>query len=184
MRDSMIRRTTWLATTVFAGAVLAQDAGVLASLPNHRVVSERLHVSAQPSAEALKALPGSGVRAVIDLRPDAETPELDEKAVVEGVGMKYRSLPIAGKADLTQQNVATFDQLLKASESEKVLVHCASGNRVGALMALRARWLQGKSAEESLAIGKAAGLSGLTEDVKALVNQDAVSSASPAWPPK
>jgi protein tyrosine phosphatase (PTP) superfamily phosphohydrolase (DUF442 family) len=60
-----------------------------------------------------------------------------------------------------------FDQLLKDSAKEDVLVHCASGNRVGAMLALRARWIEGKSAEEALAIGKAAGMTGMTDAVKA-----------------
>ena len=39
-------------------------------------------------------------------------------------------------------------------------MHCASGNRVGALMALRASQ-NGASAEEAMAAGKAAGLTRL-----------------------
>jgi uncharacterized protein (TIGR01244 family) len=108
----------------------------------------------------------AGITTIIDLRPDQETPDLDEKAVAEQTGLKYRNLPIASPADLTLENVQKFDQLLKNSAQENVLMHCASGNRVGAMMALRARWLQGKSEEEALAIGKSAGLTGMTDAVK------------------
>jgi uncharacterized protein (TIGR01244 family) len=109
---------------------------------------------------------------------------LDEKSLVEKAGMKYHSLPIAGVAGLTRDNVATFDRLLAESQEGKVLLHCASGNRVGAMMALRARWVQGKSAEEALAIGKGAGLKGLEADVKTLLQAEApaadvVSAPSP-----
>lgn len=157
----------------------------LAQLPAHVAVDTRLHVSAQPTVEALTKLPASGVRTVINLRPASETPDLDEKAVVEKAGMAYRSLPIAGAAGLTRDNVAAFDRLLGEAGEGKVLMHCASGNRVGAMMALRARWIQGKSAEDALAIGKASGLKGLEGDVKALLQPaatDAVSSASPYRP--
>jgi uncharacterized protein (TIGR01244 family) len=162
----------------------AEDADVLGSLPAHIAIDERLHVSAQPSAEALTKLGAAGVRTVIDLRPDAETPDLDEKAVVEKTGVVYRSLPIAGKAGLTKENVVTFDKFLGEAKEGKVLMHCASGNRVGAMMALRARWLQGKSAEEAMAIGKAAGMNGLANDVQVLLAADVVSAASPPWPPR
>jgi uncharacterized protein (TIGR01244 family) len=146
-------------------------------------VDSRFHVSAQPSAEALTKLPAAGVRTVINLRPASETPDLDEKSVVEKAGMAYRSLPIAGAAGLTRENVTAFDRLLSEAGEGKVLMHCASGNRVGAMMALRARWLQGKSAEEALAIGRSTGLKGLEGDVKGLLqaaapSADAVSAAS------
>ncbi len=166
-----------LAPAVFA----ADDPDALSQLPNHIALDARFHVSAQPSAEALAALPAAGVRTVINLRPASETPDLDERAVVEKAGMAYRSLPIAGAAGLTKQNVEAFDQLMAGAGEGKVLMHCASGNRVGALMALRARWLQGKSAEESLAIGRSSGLKGLEGDVKSLLQSGPVSP--PATPP-
>jgi len=165
------------------GSACAAETDVLASLPGHIEIDARLHVSAQPSAEALSGLGAAGVRTVIDLRPDAETPDLDEKAIVEKSGVTYRSLPITGKGALTRENVQAFDKLLHEAQDGKILMHCASGNRVGALMALRARWLEGKNAEQALAIGKASGLTGLTADVQALLQQDVVSAASPPWPP-
>ena len=163
-----------------AAALAAADSNdLLGSLPGHIAINDRLHVSAQPSVEALKKLKEAGVGTVIDLRPDDETPDLDEKAVVEKSGVAYQSLPIAGKAGLTKANVAAFDRLLTQAEQGKVLLHCASGNRVGAMMALRARWTQGKSVEESLAIGKASGLTGLAVEVTQLLSTDAASAASP-----
>jgi uncharacterized protein (TIGR01244 family) len=149
-----------------AGIGSAQESP-LAGLPRHIALNEHQHVSGQPSVEAIAQLKSAGITTVIDLRPDAETPDLDEKAVVEHSGLQYRSLPIASAADLTRENVMKFDQLLKESQKQDVLVHCASGNRVGAMMALRAHWLEGRSAEEALAIGKAAGMTALTEAVKA-----------------
>jgi uncharacterized protein (TIGR01244 family) len=168
-----------------AACAWAAEGDVLAMLPNHIALDTRTHVSGQPSEEALAKLAAAGVRTVIDLRPDQETPALDERAIVEKSGVRYRSLPIGGRADLTRENVATFDRMLNESQPGAVLMHCASGNRVGAMMALRARWVQGKSAGESLAIGKAAGLAGLTGDVQQLLSgSDEVSAASPAWPGK
>lgn len=141
----------------------------LASLPRHVELDARHHASGQPTAEAIAQLKSAGITTVIDLRPDLETPDLDEKAVAEKSGLKYRSLPISGAADLTRENVRLFDQLTKETASDNVLIHCASGNRVGAMLALQARWVQGKSAQDSLAIGKAAGLTGLTGDVQKLL---------------
>ena len=164
-------RAVLVAAMLVGAAALAQAADdPLASLPRHVALNAHQHSSGQPSAEALAGLHDAGIQTVIDLRPDAETPDLDEKSVAEKAGLKYRSLPISGAADLTRENVSKFDQLLKASADENVLVHCASGNRVGAMMALRAHWIDGKSAEESLAIGKAAGMTGLAGEVQKLVD--------------
>lgn len=140
---------------------LAADPTVLAELPRHIPLNERLHVSGQPAAETIAKLPAAGISVVIDMRPDGETPSLDEKSAVESAGLTYHALPIASPADLTRENVVRFDQVLRESADKGVLVHCASGNRVGAMMALRARWIEGKSADEAMAIGKAAGLTSM-----------------------
>ncbi len=159
------------------GMTLAADSP-LAGLPRYIALDTHRHVSGQPSAEAITKLPSIGITTVIDLRPDRETPDLDERAAAEKAGLKYLLLPVAGAADLTRENVARFDQLLKEASSEGVLIHCASGNRVGAMLALQARWVQGRSAEESLAIGKAAGMTGLTSEVEKLFETTPQQSAA------
>lgn len=151
----------------------AADKGVLAELPRHIELNERQHVSGQPSAETIAKLPSAGISVVIDLRPDSETPGLDKKSAVQSADMTYHALPIASPADLTPENVARFDSLLKETGDQGVLMHCASGNRVGAMLALRARWIEGKSADEALAIGKAAGLTSLAAAVEEKLQQAA-----------
>lgn len=138
---------------------------VMTTLPRHVALSEKLHVSGQPTPEAVARLPEAGISVLIDLRPDTETPGVDKKGNAVAAGLTYHALPVAGPADLTRENVAAFDSLLKQSADKGVLMHCASGNRVGAMMALRARWIEGKTAEESLAIGKAAGMTSMADAV-------------------
>lgn len=107
----------------------------------------------------------AGIRHVIDLTPDAETPGFDEAAAVLAAGLRYSNLPLRGAGDLTRANVQAFDAMLRAAE-RPVLVHCASGNRVGAMAALRAAWIDGRPAEEAIAIGRAWGLKGLEGEVR------------------
>ena len=102
---------------------------------------------------------------MIDLTPDAETPDFDEAAAVRAAGLLYSNLPLRGAVDLTRENVMTFDALVRDAE-RPVLVHCASGNRVGAMAALRAAWVDGKQVDEAIATGKAWGLKGLEEEVR------------------
>src|SRR3546814_2396303 len=73
-------------------------------------------------------LRGAGIRHVIDLTPDEETPDFDEAAAVRAAGLGYSNLPLAGPPDLTRENVLAFDTLLRDAK-RPVLVHCASGNR-------------------------------------------------------
>ncbi|MFZ5656473.1 MAG: beta-lactamase hydrolase domain-containing protein [Pseudomonadota bacterium] len=107
----------------------------------------------------------AGIRQVIDLTPDAETPDFDEATAVREAGMAYANLPLAGAKDLTPENVRRFDALLRDAE-RPVLVHCASGNRVGAMAALRAAWIEGRPAEEAIEVGRAWGLKGLEGEVR------------------
>lgn len=117
------------------------------------------------AAEDIAHVRGAGIRHVIDLTPAAETPGFDEAAAVEAAGLAYDNLPLAGAADLTRENVQAFDAMLRKA-SRPVLVHCASGNRVGAMAALRAAWIDGVPTEEAISIGKAWGLSGLETAVR------------------
>lgn len=113
----------------------------------------------------------AGIRHVIDLTPDAETPGFDEAAAVRAAGLRYSNLPLAGAPDLTRENVLAFDTMLAEAE-RPVLVHCASGNRVGAMAALRAAWVEGRSTEEAIAFGKEWGLAGLEADVRRRIEAD------------
>ena len=116
-------------------------------------------------AAEVPLLKDSGVKHVIDLTQESESPNFDEEAALAEADIEYDRLPINGADGLTRENVVAFDRLL-ASADEPVLVHCGASNRVGAMAALRAGWLQGKDVEESLAIGREWGLKGLEPAVR------------------
>ena len=118
------------------------------------------------------ALKASGVRSVVDLSLDDETPDFDEAAAVRAAGLGYANLPVHGADGLTRERVVEFDRLLREAKAP-VLVHCASGNRVGAMAALRAAWLHGASAEDAIAEGRRWGLKGLEPDVRKRLDADA-----------
>ena len=110
-------------------------------------------------------LVGAGIRQIIDLTPDAETPDFDAASTARAAGIAYSNLPLRGGQDLTRANVIAFDELLRTAK-RPVLVHCASGNRVGAMAALRAAWVEAVPVEEAIAIAKAWGLKGLESEVR------------------
>jgi uncharacterized protein (TIGR01244 family) len=84
---------------------------------------------------------------------------MDETAAVEAAGMKYVSIPVAGASGVTFENARLLDEALAGIDGP-VFLHCRTGNRVGALMALRAS-AAGASDEDAIAAGKEAGLGSL-----------------------
>ena len=105
----------------------------------------------QPDVAALKVFADSGYVAIVDMRgPDEDRGMDDEKGVVEGLGLEYIAFPITSD-DLTFDRARELDELIQ-SYDEPVLVHCASSNRVGAMLALR-HSLNGASDEEALQHG-------------------------------
>lgn len=134
-------------------------------VPNLRQPSERLLTGGQPEAAAWKHLAADGVTTVINLRPADEMAGRDEAAEVAAAGMSYRQIPVAGAAGVTAENADALWSAI-AQAPGKVLVHCASGNRVGALLALGAAQEGGMDPQQALQFGKDAGLTGAEPRVR------------------
>lgn len=162
-----LRRLTDLACSLILLAAFASAAAM-----DITQVSDDLYVGGQPTASELAQFAGGGGRHVIDLRMPSENPGFDEAGAVAEAGMKYHRLPIAGPAGLTRDNVQALDRLLSQFQGEKTLLHCASSNRVGALMALRAKWLYGAGEAEALALGREHGLASLRPEVERLLKEE------------
>jgi uncharacterized protein (TIGR01244 family) len=126
--------------------------------------AEGIMAAGQPNEAGLRELADNGFAAVIDLRTEGENRGIQEQAVVESLGMEYVSLPVAGRSGITFENARQLDQILGRFD-EPVLIHCGSGNRVGALLALRER-MNGADTEEALAFGRSAGMTGLESSVR------------------
>ena len=119
----------------------------------------------QPDAKAFKVFADAGYVAVIDMRGvDEDRGMENEPAMIEELGLEYVAFPIEDHDEINFENAAKFDELLQNYDGP-VLVHCASGNRVGAMLALRAS-LHGADDEESLAYGKQAGMTRLEDVIK------------------
>lgn len=127
----------------------------------------------QPTPEQLGELSALGVRTVINLRAPEEAIGFDEAGVAADLGLNYVTLPIAGAPDLDRARVTQFGEVLEeARRHGGVLIHCASSNRVGAMVALDEAFNRGASVEDALAHGRAAGLTALEPVVAALLEAD------------
>ncbi len=142
-------------------------------LPNGRSPLPGVLTGGQPDEAQLARLAEVGYQTVVDLRTPGEPgqPE-DEPQVVESHGMRYVSIPVAHGAGLSRANAEALGKVLSDRDARPVVIHCGSGNRVGALLALEAAWVEGKPPEEAFELGKAAGLTGLAPQVRELLGLD------------
>ena len=119
----------------------------------------------QPDLATLDEIRDAGYGIVIDMRmPDEDRGLENERQSVEERGMRYVSLPIDGGAGVTFENASKLNELL-ADLDQPAFVHCGSGNRAGALLALRAK-LNGADNETAVEAGKQTGLTRLEDVVR------------------
>lgn len=135
---------------------------VAAPLPN-------LITAAQPSRDQVDGMMAMGYRNFVSLQLEEEPGAGWEEEAVSGAGGRFSRIPIGGPDDLTRENVERLAAILEETGEDQTVLYCASSNRVGALLALKAFWLDGADAEEALALGRAAGLRALEPNVRSLL---------------
>ena len=134
-------------------------------LDNAKFPDANTVVTGKLSPEQVSKIAEAGIEHIINLQPESEL-SFDEKSAVEAAGIHYTHLPISGADDLKQVNLLEFDKVLRAHHGKKTLLHCGSGNRVGACVALRAGWLRGRKMDTAMDRGKEHGLDSLEEEVR------------------
>jgi len=133
----------------------------LVPIPNARVTKTGLLVGGQPSPDQLKAIQEAGYQTVITLRTDSEKGDEGEQAAVERMGMSFVSIPVAGAAGLTEANARMLGEALGAQDALPAVVHCKSGQRVSALLGLKAFVVDRVSAAAAIDLAKSLGLTKL-----------------------
>ncbi len=123
-------------------------------------------ITGQPTPAELVAAERAGVQHVVNARDIGEFEAWDESELVDSLAMTYHRVPIGSTDDLDREAVAAFDRILAEIGDDPALLHCASGNRIGALYALRAAWIKGEDAESAVEIGKTHGLTSLESAVR------------------
>jgi len=136
-------------------------------LPSERRLDSGLVTGGQPDAAALEAASAAGVTTVISLQTPEEDGVAEEAALVEQLGMTWVNIPVAGPDGVTEENARALDEALAGLDPAQTIVHCGSGNRAGALLALRSFYLDGVPRQQALELGRAAGLTSLEGAVTA-----------------
>ncbi len=140
-------------------------------LPNGKVTEDGLLVGGQPSLENFEKIKAAGYKTIIDLRMPEEGGTSRED--IEALGLAYERIPVAGAAGMTEDKARRLAEVLE-NAAPPVVIHCKSGNRVGGLLALKAFYVDGKTAEEAMEVGKKSGLRSLApvlEEVMAAAPQ-------------
>jgi protein tyrosine phosphatase (PTP) superfamily phosphohydrolase (DUF442 family) len=101
--------------------------------PNFGAPHPGFFTSGQPDREQFEALREQGVKTVIDIRDPMEPRPVDEPALMRELGMTYLNVSVRQGA----LDDAVMDAVLEAirkSDSQPLLLHCASANRVGGVL--------------------------------------------------
>lgn len=151
--------------TVDATLTEATELGVR----NARMPVDGLVTAGQPTVDQMEGLARAGFASFISLRPDAEDGAGWEESHAADRSYGFARLPISGAEDLTRENVEAFAGLLDGAGDEPTVLYCASSNRVGAMLALKAFWIDGVEPEEALELGLAGGMTRLEGRVREIL---------------
>lgn len=135
------------------------------TIKNFKQVEPNIYSAGQPSETEIKQLAEAGIKVIINLRPQAEM-NFDEQGLVESLGMQYISIPVAGADEVSADKAERLANAIKGLEGQPIVVHCASANRVGALVALDEALNHGASVDEAIKKGKEWGMTRLESVVR------------------
>lgn len=162
---------TLLALSPFAAAdnsvpLHASSVSALAGyIPHLSSPSADLLTGGQPREEAWEILKAEGVTTVINLRSEAEMKNSQEEEQVKAAGMNYIHIPVAGAKDINTANAKLLHEAMETSKG-RILVHCGSGNRAGALLTIDAVKNHGMLADAAVSYGQSAGMTSLEKRVQ------------------
>jgi uncharacterized protein (TIGR01244 family) len=158
-----------LVAALFCAAPLAADEWT--DLSDGLRPSENIIVGAQPTEDVLRQAAEAGIKVVVNFRGVNEDPGYDEAALAAELGLTYLRVPVEGPADLGPENVALLDAVLRHVGDQPALMHCASGNRTGALFAMHAARYRGMEPEAAIEFGRAHGLTRAEPAVREALGQ-------------
>lgn len=106
---------------------------VLGTIPFAACPLPGVATAGQPSAAAWPELASAGYRTVVDLRAAEEPRDHDEPASVRAAGLDYVPIPVSQQT-LRDATFDAFREVVRDPARRPIFVHCASSNRVGALL--------------------------------------------------
>ncbi len=118
-----------------------------------------LYIAGQPDGAALDEAKRRGVAAIINLRGPSES-DWDEAQAAASRDIAYYQAPIAGSdPDFDPATIHRISALVAQYSDQPVLVHCASGNRAAAWLAIHLVQHHELDTDGALEIARPSGLS-------------------------
>jgi uncharacterized protein (TIGR01244 family) len=125
---------------------------------NEKQIAPGLTSAGQPTPEDIETYRAQGVRTIVNLRSDDESPAVAaEERRVEDAGITYAQIPIS-PATLDDLSVQRFSQALSGVDALPAIVHCAGGGRAGVMSLLHLSITHGWSLSQTLEEGDKLGI--------------------------
>jgi protein tyrosine phosphatase (PTP) superfamily phosphohydrolase (DUF442 family) len=103
---------------------------------NNVVNFKHLYISEQPDAATFDTARDNKVSVVINLRSPSEF-DWDEALAAKNAGLTYYNVSISGTGDsFDPLAIEKISKLVEQHKDDKILLHCSSGNRAGAWLAI------------------------------------------------
>lgn len=130
---------------------------VLGAIPYGACPLPGVATAGQPPAGAWSQLAEAGYRTVVDLRAPEEPRGYDEPGAVRAAGLDYVAIPVS-QPTLGDEEFDRFRGVVQDPERRPVIVHCATSNRVGALLLPYFALDEGMTLEDATRLAQRAGL--------------------------
>lgn len=140
-------------------------------LDNACLPEPELMVGGCPSDRDLARLKQAGFKTVLDLRESKEWNGDDFAGRVKQAGLSFLQLPVSGLDSVDDSQTRQFWAYWNDARLKPMLVHCASGNRVGAMLALAAHRHGQVDAEQAIESGLAAGMKAAEPLIRKKLNE-------------
>lgn len=99
---------------------------------NNAFKVENFYFGGQPNQQGLQYFIDQGVKTIYNLRGFGEDDFSDQEAFLKENNIEYKHIPFMGETGFNPECLETLGQLKQGEGEDKVLIHCASGNRIAA----------------------------------------------------
>ena len=130
------------------------------AVTNYTRVNANIATAGRLQEGAIGELKSAGFAAILDLRGADEGVEAERRAV-EAAGLRYVNIPVTSVIPSDGQ-IEEFQRVVEDPANFPILVHCASGNRVGVMWTLY-RAQRGAPVATALEEGRRIGMRGERE---------------------
>ncbi len=119
---------------------------------------KHLYITSQPDSETFDIAREKGIELVINLRDHREV-TWDEKKAVNQAGLNYYNLPISASGESFDPDIINqISELVQQHKDKKILMHCSSGNRASAWLAIHMANDHNMQSDAAISLAKKVGL--------------------------